>query len=135
MGPTIPGGAVPPVGAGAVAAGPLAAGATFATAASPLPAGAGVAVDRVDLNALLQELARREVNEVLVEAGAALAGAFVEQRLVDQWICYMAPKLMGSAARPVLALDIPAMSSTRGLHLTDLRQIGQDIRMTYGWSD
>ncbi|HAU15073.1 MAG TPA: riboflavin biosynthesis protein RibD, partial [Gammaproteobacteria bacterium] len=59
----------------------------------------------------------------------------VEQRLVDQWICYMAPKLMGSAARPVLALDIPAMSSTRGLHLTDLRQIGQDIRMTYGWSD
>ena len=100
-----------------------------------LPAGAGVAVDRVDLNALLQELARREVNEVLVEAGAALAGAFVEQRLVDQWICYMAPKLMGSAARPVLALDIPAMSSTRGLHLTDLRQIGQDIRMTYGWSD
>jgi len=100
-----------------------------------LPAGAGVAVDRVDLNALLQELARREVNEVLVEAGAVVAGAFVEQRLVDQWICYMAPKLMGSAARPVLALDIAAMSSTRGLHLTDLRQIGQDIRMTYGWSD
>ena len=89
---------------------------------------------RVDLNALLQDLARREVNEVLVEAGAVLAGAFVQQQLLDQWVCYLAPKLMGSSARPVLDLDLRTMSQAQALHLTDLRQIGQDIRMTYGWS-
>lgn len=90
---------------------------------------------RVDLKALLQALVQREVNEVLVEAGAVMAGACVRQRLVDEWICYMAPKLMGSSARPVLDMDLQAMSEARGLHLTDLRQLGQDIRMTYGWSD
>lgn len=89
---------------------------------------------KVDLNALLLELARREVNEVLVEAGAVLAGAFVQQQLVDQWVCYLAPKLMGSSARPVLDFDLRTMSQAQALHLTDLRQIGQDIRMTYGWS-
>ncbi|MBA54498.1 MAG: riboflavin biosynthesis protein RibD [Pseudomonadales bacterium] len=88
---------------------------------------------RVDLHALLQELATREVNEVLVEAGAVLAGAFAQQQLMDQWVCYMAPKLMGSSARPVLDMDIETMSQARDLHLTDLRQIGQDIRMTYSW--
>lgn len=96
-----------------------------------LPARAG----RVDLQSLLQELARREVNEVLVETGGQLAGSFVNEQLVDEWICYMAPKLMGSSARPVLALaGINTMSQAHDLQLTDLRQIGQDIRMTYRWS-
>ncbi|MEE2729743.1 MAG: bifunctional diaminohydroxyphosphoribosylaminopyrimidine deaminase/5-amino-6-(5-phosphoribosylamino)uracil reductase RibD [Pseudomonadota bacterium] len=88
---------------------------------------------RVDLRELLQALARREVNEVLVEAGAVLAGAFAQRQLVDQWVCYMAPKLMGSSARPVLDFSVESMSDARELHLTDLRQIGQDIRMTYSW--
>ena len=96
-----------------------------------LPARSG----RVDLLSLLQELARREVNEVLVETGGQLAGSFVNEQLVDEWICYLAPKLMGSSARPVLALaDIHTMSQAHNLQLTDLRQIGQDIRMTYRWS-
>lgn len=90
---------------------------------------------RVDLLALLQELARREVNEVLVETGGQLSGSFVNEQLVDEWICYMAPKLMGSSARPVLALPgIESMQQAHSLQLTDLRQTGQDIRLTYRWS-
>lgn len=90
---------------------------------------------RVDLPALLRELARREVNEVLVETGGQLAGSFVREGLVDEWICYLAPKLLGSAARPVLTLTgIDHMHQAQPLQLTDLRQIGQDIRLTYRWS-
>lgn len=90
---------------------------------------------RVDLTALLQELGRRDVNEVLVETGGQLAGSFVREQLVDEWICYLAPKLLGSGARPVLALaGIDRMEQAQALQLTDLRQIGQDIRMTYRWS-
>lgn len=88
---------------------------------------------RVDLRQLLEELARREVNEVLVEAGAVVAGAFAQQQLVDQWVCYVAPKLLGSSARPALHMGLDTMSQSHDLELQDLRQIGQDIRMTYAW--
>jgi diaminohydroxyphosphoribosylaminopyrimidine deaminase/5-amino-6-(5-phosphoribosylamino)uracil reductase len=89
---------------------------------------------RIDLAALLAELAHWDVNELLVEAGAVLSGGFVAQGLVDEWVCYLAPKLMGSSARPVLGLNIQTMQEAQNLQLTDLRQIGQDIRMTYRWS-
>ncbi|MAR92544.1 MAG: bifunctional diaminohydroxyphosphoribosylaminopyrimidine deaminase/5-amino-6-(5-phosphoribosylamino)uracil reductase RibD [Pseudomonadota bacterium] len=88
---------------------------------------------RVDLQALLRELAAREVNEVLVEAGAVVAGAFLQQELAQRWVCYMAPKLMGSSARPVLDFPLHHMHESRALELTDLRAIGQDIRMTFDW--
>ena len=91
---------------------------------------------QVDLQALVRELARRDVNEILVESGGQLGGGFVAEGLVDEWICFLAPKLLGSEARPVLTLpNIHTMSQAHNLRLTDLRQIGQDIRMTYRWSD
>ena len=72
---------------------------------------------------------------MLVETGGQLSGSFVNEQLVDEWICYMAPKLMGSSARPVLALPgIESMQQAHSLQLTDLRQTGQDIRLTYRWS-
>lgn len=90
---------------------------------------------KIDLIALLQKLAESNVNDVLVETGAVLGGAFVEQNLVDEWVCYMAPKLMGSAARPVLSLPgIDTMAQVQSLSLKDCRQIGDDIRFTYSWN-
>lgn len=89
---------------------------------------------RVDLEALLRALAARDVNEILVESGGRLAGAFVQAGLVDQWVCYMAPKLLGSSAQPVLTLSLDTMAQAHALQLTELRQIGEDIRMTYCWS-
>ena len=91
---------------------------------------------RVDLLALLKRLAEAEVNEVLVEAGAGVAGAFVEQKQVDQWVCYMAPKLMGSRAKPVLNLpSIQSMDQALDLHLSDVRKVGRDVRFTYLWEN
>src|SRR5690625_4389515 len=85
---------------------------------------------RIDLQALLTELARRECNEVLVEAGAVLAGAFVARGLLDELIVYMAPKLLGSSARPLFDLPLEKMSWHLPLHIQDVRALGQDWRIT-----
>ncbi len=87
--------------------------------------GAGIA-----LAALMTELGLREVNELLVEAGATLAGAFVAAGLVDELVVYAAPVLLGSQARPLLALPIAGMAEKIPLILKDVRMLGGDIRMT-----
>lgn len=87
--------------------------------------GAGIA-----LAALMTELGLREVNELLVEAGATLAGAFVAAGLVDELVVYTAPVLLGSQARPLLALPIAGMAEKIPLILKDVRMLGGDIRMT-----
>ncbi|MFZ5756911.1 MAG: bifunctional diaminohydroxyphosphoribosylaminopyrimidine deaminase/5-amino-6-(5-phosphoribosylamino)uracil reductase RibD [Pseudomonadota bacterium] len=92
-----------------------------------LPADAG---GRIDLPALLAELGRREVNELLVEAGATLAGAFVAARRVDELVVYAAPVLLGSTARPLLDLPLAGMAGKIPLTLVEVRQVGGDIRMT-----
>ncbi|WP_250656762.1 bifunctional diaminohydroxyphosphoribosylaminopyrimidine deaminase/5-amino-6-(5-phosphoribosylamino)uracil reductase RibD [Alkalimarinus coralli] len=86
---------------------------------------------RVDLKLLLSWLAAQGCNEVLVEAGATLAGAFVAQQLVDELWIYMAPKLMGSKARPLLGLPLDRMSQHIPMTHIDSRVIGDDIRLIY----
>lgn len=85
---------------------------------------------RVDLRALLNELADRGCNEVLVEAGAELAGAFFRQGLADELVVYMAPKLMGSKAHPLFDLPLAIMDESLPIRFTDVRTIGRDIRIT-----
>ena len=86
---------------------------------------------RFDAASLLERLAEREINEVLVEAGAGVAGDFLEQGAVDELLIYMAPKLMGSAARGLAELPFEKMSEALDLELMDLRMLGQDVRMQY----
>lgn len=86
---------------------------------------------QVDLKASLIWLAEQEINEVLIEAGATLSGAFVQAGLVDELVVYMAPTLLGDAGRGLLALpDLRNMADQRPLALTDMRPIGKDWRMT-----
>ena len=85
---------------------------------------------RVDLRALLERLAQESCNEVLVETGATLAGAFVQAGLVDEFIVYIAPKFLGSAARPLFDLPISTMSGNLPLIVTDMRAVGDDWRVT-----
>lgn len=85
---------------------------------------------RVDLIALLKELGRRQCNEVLVEAGANLAGAFLRLGLVDELVIYMAPKLLGSDARPLFELPLNSMAAQLPLTITDMRAVGNDWRIT-----
>lgn len=84
----------------------------------------------VDLAALLPVLAQRQYNEVMVEAGARLAGAWLQRGLVDELLLYQAPVLMGDQARGLV--DWPALTSMQqkqALQLRDMRMVGQDIRM------
>lgn len=92
----------------------------------PLPGKDG----RIDLQALLRELALRQCNEVLVEAGATLAGSFLRRGLLDEIIMYMAPKLLGSHARPIFELPLETMSASLALKIEDIRAVGRDWRIT-----
>lgn len=86
----------------------------------------------LDLNWLVERLAsEHNVNELLVETGATLAGAFVQAGLVDELWVYMAPKLMGSSARPLLDLPLDVMSDSIELKLKDIRQFGEDVRFIW----
>jgi diaminohydroxyphosphoribosylaminopyrimidine deaminase/5-amino-6-(5-phosphoribosylamino)uracil reductase len=84
---------------------------------------------RVNLPQLLHRLAEREINEIMVEAGATLAGAFTEQGLVDQYAVYMAPTLLGSAARPLLELPLDTMAQQRRLQIESITAVGEDWRI------
>lgn len=85
---------------------------------------------KVDLNDLLDDLASRQCNEVLVECGATLAGSFIEQKLVDELVIFVAPVILGSSARPLLQLDIQSMSDKLEIDITDIRAVGQDWQIT-----
>ncbi|TMW12452.1 bifunctional diaminohydroxyphosphoribosylaminopyrimidine deaminase/5-amino-6-(5-phosphoribosylamino)uracil reductase RibD [Alloalcanivorax gelatiniphagus] len=84
----------------------------------------------IDLQALLAELARRECNEILVECGATLAGAFVQEGLFDELIVYLAPALLGTDARGLLALPLARMAEKIPLQWQDVRRVGDDLRLT-----
>lgn len=86
---------------------------------------------RMDLHAVLGELARRECNEVLVEAGAELSGALLQAGLVDELLLYLAPVLMGDAARGLFRLPgLDTMAQRLELEILDVRPVGRDWRMT-----
>ncbi len=87
-------------------------------------------VNKVDLKALLQLLGQRGINEVLVEAGQGLNGALLHAGLIDEFIFYYAPKLMGDAAKAMFAMpELTEMQQVTELQIIDVRQVGRDIRL------
>ena len=85
---------------------------------------------RLDLPAVLAELAQRGCNELLVETGATLAGAFIESGLCDELLLYVAPRLLGDSAQALLALPpLPALTAARGWRWHDVRMVGGDLRL------
>jgi diaminohydroxyphosphoribosylaminopyrimidine deaminase/5-amino-6-(5-phosphoribosylamino)uracil reductase len=84
---------------------------------------------QVDLPRLLDELARRGVNELHVEGGARLNGSLAQSQLVDEWLVYLAPKLLGSG-RGMVALPPPAtLHDAVNLRVVETRLVGADIRV------
>ncbi|EJL02912.1 MULTISPECIES: bifunctional diaminohydroxyphosphoribosylaminopyrimidine deaminase/5-amino-6-(5-phosphoribosylamino)uracil reductase RibD [Pseudomonas] len=84
---------------------------------------------QVDLRRLLVALAARDVNEVLVEAGPRLAGAFARQGLVDEFQIFIAGKFLGSSARPLLDWPLAQMKDAPELKITEIRAVGDDWRV------
>jgi len=86
---------------------------------------------QLDLPAVLRLLAGLQVNEVMLECGATLAGAMLEQGLIDELIVYLAPHIMGDGARGLFHLPgLQYMADRYALQITDLRRVGGDIRIT-----
>lgn len=84
----------------------------------------------VCLRSLLEVLAAREINELMVEAGQSINGALLQQNLIDEYIFYYAPVLMGGAAKGMFELpSLTDMQQRAQLHISEVRQIGQDIRV------
>jgi diaminohydroxyphosphoribosylaminopyrimidine deaminase/5-amino-6-(5-phosphoribosylamino)uracil reductase len=89
----------------------------------PRAAGGGL-----DLDALMQNLTAREINEVLLECGPTLAGAFAAKQLVDEFVIYVAPKLLGCDAAPLMRIQsggdwLPAFE------FRDAQPFGEDLRI------
>jgi len=85
----------------------------------------------VDLRAMMQDLARREINDVHSECGQRLAGALLRQGLADELLLYLAPHLLGSAARGGFDLgELTAMEQRKTCSMRDIRQVGEDLRLT-----
>jgi len=85
-----------------------------------------------DLRAVLQLLAGRGINEVQLEAGATLAGAFMRAGLVDELLLYVAPVVLGGHARPLFGgVDSGSIADSMHMEVVDTRRIGQDIRVLF----
>ncbi len=85
---------------------------------------------RPRLSDVLDRLGRQEVNELWVEAGATLAGAFLQQSLADELLLYVAPKLLGPQARPLLDLEeIRELRQAPGFVIMEFVRIGEDLRL------
>jgi diaminohydroxyphosphoribosylaminopyrimidine deaminase/5-amino-6-(5-phosphoribosylamino)uracil reductase len=79
---------------------------------------------------MLDHLGRREINELWVEAGPRLAGALLEQSLVDELLLYVAPKLLGPQARPLVAMhELRQLQDAPNFVVVETRQIGEDVRL------
>lgn len=87
---------------------------------------------RLDLHAVMDFLGRQQINELLVEAGSVLNGALLAEGLVDEYVIYMAPCILGDQGRGLFNLPgLQQMADKKQLKLRDVRQIGQDLKLTY----
>lgn len=107
----------------------------FAAAEAPLGLFNDLNVERIprdaaglDLEAVMQNLIAREVNELLVECGPTLAGAFISRQLLDELILYVAPKVFGDDAPPLLRIQLGAAELPM-FEYRDVRQFGDDVRL------
>jgi diaminohydroxyphosphoribosylaminopyrimidine deaminase / 5-amino-6-(5-phosphoribosylamino)uracil reductase len=109
----------------------------FAAADAPARTQAAATVEHLrraagglDLHAVMGRLAALEVNELLVECGPRLAGAFVASYLVDELVLYVAPALLGADAAPLLRVSgLGASGSLPAFEFKDVQRIGADLRL------
>jgi diaminohydroxyphosphoribosylaminopyrimidine deaminase/5-amino-6-(5-phosphoribosylamino)uracil reductase len=86
---------------------------------------------KLNLKNVLTKLAELGCNDVWVEAGPTLAGALIQQELVDSLILYQAPKLLGNNSVDAFTLtELQNLQDAKQMHIQDIRQLGNDVRIT-----
>lgn len=84
---------------------------------------------KVDLAAMLRDLAQREVNELHVEAGHKLNGSLIREQLVDEFLVYLAPKLLGPGRGMAQFGPLQAVADAVPLEFRDVERVGPDLRV------
>ena len=84
---------------------------------------------KVELPAVLRDLARREINEVHVEAGHKLNGSLLREGLVDELLLYLAPKLLGEGAGLAALGPFQALDEALAFEFVELERVGPDVRL------
>ena len=83
------------------------------------------------LDQLLKQLVQsHQIYDVMVEAGATLSTAFLQEKLVDEMISYVAPTLLGQSARAMFNAEFSQMAEQLRFKLMDVTQLGDDVRLT-----
>ena len=107
----------------------------FAAPEAPLGSFKDLKVERIpradgglDLDAVMQNLTAREVNELLLECGSTLAGAFIAKQLVDELVLYVAPKLLGCDAAPLAGIKL-GVETLPDFEFRDVQPMGEDVRL------
>ncbi|MDW3094738.1 MAG: bifunctional diaminohydroxyphosphoribosylaminopyrimidine deaminase/5-amino-6-(5-phosphoribosylamino)uracil reductase RibD [Gammaproteobacteria bacterium] len=86
---------------------------------------------KFNLKMLLEKLSAYEINSVMIEAGPILSGELINSKLVDELVHYVSPKLMGNTSKGMLDIDeIKKMDNCISLEYSDIRKIGDDLRIT-----
>ena len=84
---------------------------------------------KVDLHALMNELGRRQINELHVEAGFKLNGSLLRAGVVDELLVYLAPSLLGPAQGMARLPELQALDQRLKFHFHEVRQVGDDVRL------
>mgnify|MGYP003685180719 FL=1 len=84
---------------------------------------------KLDLKSVLQKLGEMGINNLLLEAGSGLNGAMTEAGLIDEFIIYTAPLILGSDANPMIEIPLKKMSDKIKLNIVEVSQIGCDIKI------
>ncbi len=85
---------------------------------------------KVELFRLMEELARRELNEIHVEAGTKLNGSLLQAGVVDELLVYLAPRVIGDSGRGMFGLpELTDLSQTTALKIREVERIGEDLRI------
>lgn len=84
---------------------------------------------KVDLHAMLKDLAQRGINELHVEAGHKLNGSLLQADLVDEFLVYLAPKLIGQGRGMLRHGPLESLDQSIGLNFIDVSTCGDDLRI------
>ena len=84
---------------------------------------------KVDLVAMMRDLARREINELHVEAGSKLNGSLLRDGLVDELLVYLAPKLIGEGLGLAHMAPLADLSQAYALEFNSVERVGEDLRI------
>ena len=86
-----------------------------------------ITIKTQSIHGALNELYERGIKHVLVEGGPTLASRFVQMDLVDEFVVYLAPKLIGGDKLAIGSIDVPSIDKAKGIVFQEVRKLGDDV--------